>query len=309
MPIESILSGASNLIMLALAIGLIFVSVVTIEQQHIGLVERFGKFTRTLTPGLNFIIPFIEKVGIQNMRVIQLDVPVETKTKDNVFVKTAISVQFSVIPEKVYESFYKLSSVERQISSYVFDAVRSNVPTMSLDDFFAKKDELATNIKDELQSTMTEFGYLIEKALVTDIEPDAEVKRSMNLINAAERQRTANEQLGEADKILVVKKAEADAASKKLQGTGIADQRKEILRGFKEAITEFKAEHSEIDTDEVMKLMLMTQYMDMLKSVGSENTVIMVPHGPGSMANISQEIMSSLQVSGAVDKIQQKTNA
>lgn len=298
--VSSIFSFVGYFIAFVILVGAIFASVVQVEQQTVALVERFGKFNRVLTSGLNFIIPFIEKVHLQNMRVVQLDVPVETKTADNVFVKTAISVQFFVIPDKVYESFYKLSNVRQQISSYVFDSVRSIVPKMTLDEFFEKKDEIADNIKTELQSTMTSFGYQIERALVTDIEPDADVKKSMNQINAAERQKKANEQMGEAEKILVVKKAEADAESKRLQGEGIANQRKEILKGFQESITEFKSTHGEVSTDEIMRLMLMTQYFDTLKSIGSENSVIMVPHGPGQMGSISEEITAALQINKAL---------
>jgi regulator of protease activity HflC (stomatin/prohibitin superfamily) len=282
-----------------LLIGTIAIGITVIEQQTVGLVERFGKFNRTLQPGLNFIIPFIETIGRQNMRVVQLNVPVETKTKDNVFVRTTISVQFSVMPTKVYESFYKLSNVQQQISSYVFDSVRSIVPKMTLDEFFDKKDEIADNIKSELLSTMTDFGYQIDRALVTDIEPDAAVKTSMNLINAAERQKLANEQAGEAEKILIVKRAEADAEAKRQQGLGIANQRKEILKGFQEAITDFKNEHGEVSTDEVMKLMLLTQHMDMLKTIGAENSVILIPHNPGSMGTISEEIITALQINKA----------
>lgn len=294
--LSTVFTGAFYLIVLASIVSLIIASVTVVEQQTVALVERFGKFNRVLQPGLNFIIPFIEHVGRKNMRVIQLNVPVETKTKDNVFVKTAISVQYSVIPAKVYESFYKLNNVEQQISSYVFDTVRSVVPKMNLDEFFEKKDEIADKIKLELQTTMSDFGYEIERALVTDIEPDAKVKTAMNEINAAERLKQANEQTGEAEKILVVKRAEADAEAKKQQGIGIANQRKEIMRGFQEAISDFKSAHNEVPTAEALQLMLMTQYMDMLKVVGEKNSVIMVPHNPGGMGSISQEIISALQV-------------
>lgn len=299
--ISTVFLNLSYLILLGFTIFLVIKSIVQVEQQTVALVERFGKYHRPLTPGLNFIIPFIEKYGIINMRVFQLDVPVETKTKDNVFVRSSIAVQYSVIPERVYESFYKLNNVQQQISAYVFDSVRSIVPKMTLDEFFDKKDEIADNLKIELLSTMTDFGYNIDRALVTDIEPDAAVKTSMNLINAAERQKLANEQAGEAAKILVVKNAEGDAESKRLQGKGIADQRREILNGFQAAITEFKSEHTEIPTDEIMRLMLMTQYMDMLKHVGANNSVIMLPHGPGNMTSISNEFMAALQANTALD--------
>lgn len=298
--IAGVFSLIGYLLVFLLIGGIIFASVVQVEQQTVALVERFGKYHRSLSSGLNFIIPFVEKVHIQGLRVVQLDVPVETKTSDNVFVKTAIAVQYFVIPEKVYDSFYKLTNVKQQISSYVFDSVRSIVPKMTLDEFFEKKEEIADNIRHELQSTMSDFGYKIEKALVTDIEPDAEVKRSMNQINAAERQKKANEQMGEAEKILVVKKAEADAEAKRLQGEGIANQRKEILKGFQESISEFKESHSEISTDEIMRLMMMTQYFDTIKSVGAENSVIMVPHGPGHMNNIQEEITAALQLNSKV---------
>lgn len=293
---DFIFSFAGILLPLIFIGVVVFMSATVVEQQTVGLVERFGQFNRTLTSGLNFIIPFIETVKVQNMRVMQIPVPVETKTKDNVFIKTTITVQFFVIPEKVYESFYKLQNPATQISAYIFDSVRSVVPKMTLDDFFDKKDEIADVIKKELSETMDKFGYQIERALVTDIEPDAKVKESMNQINAAERLKKANEQMGEANKILVVKNAEADAEAKRQQGLGIAQQRMEILKGFQEAISSFKTEHGDVSTDEIMKLMLMTQYLDALKSIGSENSVLMVPHGPGHLASISEEMIMALKM-------------
>jgi len=190
-----------------------------VQQQTAALVQRFGKFTRIAEPGLNFKVPFMERVaGRVNLRVRQLDVDVETKTEDNVFVKVIVSVQYFVLKEKIYDAFYKLDDPERQIRSFVFDVVRARVPKIKLDDVFEKKDEIAIVVKQELAQVMDDFGYGIVKALVTDIDPDAKVKAAMNDINAAQRLRVAAAEKGEADKILQVKSAEAEAESKALSG-------------------------------------------------------------------------------------------
>ena len=201
-----------------------------VQQQTAAVVQAFGKFARVAGPGLHFKTPFVEVVaGTVNLRVRQLDVEVETKTQDNVFVKVLVSVQYFVLPDKIYEAFYKLQSPERQITSFVFDVVRARVPKIKLDDVFEKKDDIADAVKTELQQVMDDFGYDILKALVTDIDPDHKVKEAMNEINAAQRLRVAATEKGEAEKVLKVKAAEAEAEAKALSGKGIADQRRAIV--------------------------------------------------------------------------------
>src|SRR5687768_10240270 len=212
------------------ALAALLATFFTVEQRTVAIVQRLGKFVREAGPGLHGRIPFIERViGRINLRVQQLDVKIETKTEDNVFVHMVVAVQYFVLPEKVYDAFYKLDDATRQITSFVFDVVRARVPKIKLDDVFEKKDEIADIVKSELAQVMDGFGYGILKALVTDIEPDARVKESMNEINAAQRMRVAATEKGEADRILKVKAAEGDAQSKALQGRGIADQRQAIV--------------------------------------------------------------------------------
>src|ERR1051326_17599 len=238
----------ANVIMLVVGLfvfifimGTIFGGFYTVDTAESAVIRRFGKFVRIAGPGLNFKTPWFESVaGRVNLRVQQFKVEVETKTQDNVFVKVMVSVQYQVIQSKVYEAFYKLNSPGDQITSYVYDSVRSQVPKMPLDDVFAKKDDVADAVKRELSTVMDEFGYSIIKALVTDIDPDPKVKSSMNDINAAQREQVAAQARGEAEKILKVKQAEADAESKALQGRGIADQRKAIISGLRESVEAFK---------------------------------------------------------------------
>ena len=268
-----------------------------VQQQSAALVHKFGKFTRIAEPGLNFKIPFVERVaGRVNLRVRQLDVDVETKTEDNVFVKVIVSVQFYVLKDKIYDAFYKLDDPARQIKSFVFDVVRARVPTIKLDDVFEKKDEIATVVKEELAQVMNDFGYGIVKALVTDIDPDAKVKVAMNEINAAQRLRVAAAEKGEADKILQVKAAEAEAESKALSGKGIADQRRAIVEGLKESVDEFQKSVEDASAAEVMNLVLMTQYFDTLKEIGnSSNTnTILLPHSPGHLTDLAGQIRDSM---------------
>ena len=273
----------------------------TVSTAEMAVVQRLGKFVRIAGPGLNFKTPWLEKVaGRVNMRVQQFRVEVETKTKDNVFVKILVSVQYQVLQDKVYEAFYKLQSPGDQITSYVFDSVRSQVPKMILDEVFEQKDNVADSVKTELSGVMKEYGYAIIKALVTDINPDEKVKNAMNDINAAQREQVAAQARGEADKILKVKQAEAEAESKALQGKGIADQRKAIISGLRESVEAFKESVEGASARDVMALVLMTQYFDTLKEVGAQarSNTILVPHSPGAMPDFFQQIQNAIMIGG-----------
>ncbi len=285
------------------AILLLALSVFTVEQQSVKIIQRLGKFTRAAGPGLNFKIPLIDQVaGNLSLRVNQLDVKVETKTEDNVFLHVLVSVQFFVDPNKVYEAFYKLEDPSRQITSFVFDVVRAKVPKIKLDDVFEKKDEIAVAVKEELEQVMSDFGYGIVKTLVTDIDPDAKVKIAMNEINAAQRMRVVASEKGEAERILKVKSAEAEAQSKALQGKGMADQRKAIIQGLKESVSDFKESLPNTTEQDVLNLILMTQYFDTIKDLGasSHNNTIMIPHSPSAVGDILQQISNSVIVANQV---------
>ena len=254
-----------------------------IRTAEVGVIERFGKFARTVSPGLRIKWPFIEKlVSLESLRVQQLDVPVQTKTRDNVFVDTKISVQFQIPDrEAVFDAYYRLTDPLEQIQAYVFDVVRAQIPKLELDDVFDKKDEIAGAVKSELQETMTQYGYKIKTALLTDIDPDAGVKESMNRINAAKRERMAAEELGEADRILKVKNAEADKESRILQGEGIAGMRKAIAEGLRESIESVTSEKDGVTAMDVIALLNFTNYTDMMKDIGLQSNTIMVPHVSG----------------------------
>lgn len=277
----------------------------TVRQQTSAIIERFGRFQRIANAGLNLKIPFIDHVaGRLSLRIQQLDVKVETKTKDNVFVFVVVSVQYYVLPGKVVDAFYKLQDPQGQITSFVFDVVRARVPSLILDDLFEKKDDIAQAVKAELDNVMDDFGYGIVKALVTDIDPDARVKTSMNEINAAQRMREAAIQQAEADKIRVVKAAEGEAESKALQGQGIANQRKAIIEGLKESVESFNASIDGTKAEDVMNLVLMTQYFDTLKEIGlsSKTNTILIPHSPGGMGGISEQMRNAIITANEVTK-------
>jgi regulator of protease activity HflC (stomatin/prohibitin superfamily) len=285
--------GITGLVALTLLISLFFM----VEQRTAAIVQRFGKFVREAGPGLNTKIPFIDRVVARiNMRVQQLDVKIETKTEDNVFVQMVVAVQYHVLPEKAYDAYYKLDDARRQITSYVFDVVRAQVPKITLDDVFAKKDDIADIVKSELEQVMEGFGYGILKALVTDIDPDPKVKQSMNEINAAQRMRVAATEKGEAERIIKVKSAEGDAQSKALQGRGIADQRQAIVAGLRDSVDEFQRSVPGTTAKDVMNLVLMTQYFDTLKEIGasSRSNAILIPHSPGNLANLSDQIRNAM---------------
>lgn len=280
----------------------LLLSVVLVNQQSAKVVQRFGKYRKVASAGLSFKVPWIDWVaGEVNLRVRELKVEVETKTEDNVFVKVVVSIQFFVPETKIYEAFYKLQDLEKQVSSYVFDVVRATVPKIKLDDVFERKDDVANAVKSELAATMGGFGYEIVKALVTDIDPDKLVKAAMNEINAAQRQRVAANEKGEADKILQVKKAEAEAEAKKLQGQGIANQRKAIIEGLKESVNSFKDSVGGTAQD-VMNLVMMTQYFDTMKEIGasSKTNVLFTPNSPAGLTDTIAQIKAALLISDPV---------
>jgi regulator of protease activity HflC (stomatin/prohibitin superfamily) len=280
-----------------LALLLIALSIYTVKQQTFAVVERFGKFSRITNPGLHLKWPIIERVvGRVSIRVRELNVEVKTKTIDNVFVDLLIAVQYYVTKEKVWDAFYKLTNPHAQMESFVFDTVRAKVPHMKLDEVFEKKEDIAQDIEEKLGNIMPEFGYVIKTALVNDIVPDSKVANAMNEINAQERMRVAAEHKGEAEKILVVKAAEADARSKELSGVGIANQRIAIVKGLKESVEDFQKAIAGVDAKDVMSLVLLTQYYDMLTDVGrhSNNNTILIPHSPGAVGDFQEQILSSL---------------
>jgi regulator of protease activity HflC (stomatin/prohibitin superfamily) len=291
-PLVAALAVLGVLALIAVATGLF-----TVNQQTAVVVQRFGRFARIAMAGLNFKIPLIETIaGRINLRVRPLDVRVETKTEDNVFVQVVVAVQYYVLTDKAYDAFYRLADAETQITAFVFDVVRARVPRMKLDDVFERKDEIAIAVKEELTQVMDDFGYGILKALVTDIDPDPKVKEAMNEINAAQRLRVAAAERGEAERIIRVKAAEADAQSKALQGQGIADQRKAIVEGLRESVDEFQRSVPGASAQDVMNLVLMTQYFDTLKEIGaaSETNTILIPHSPGSLADLSEQMRTAM---------------
>lgn len=267
----------------------------TVKQQSAAIVQRFGKFQSVRQAGLQFKVPFIDSIaGRVSMKIQQLDVPVETKTKDDVFVSIKVSVQYMIKPESIYDAFYKLQNPYEQMSSYIFDVVRAEVPKMKLDDVFERKDDIAIAIKSELDEAMNEYGYYIVKALVTDIDPAAAVKEAMNHINAAERKKTAAEYEGEAEKIRIVAKARAEAESKRLQGQGIADQRREIARGLEESVGILN--NVGINSQEASALIVITQHYDTLHSVGenANSTLILMPNAPTAATDMLTSMVTSL---------------
>ena len=264
-----------------------------VPQQQVAIIEFLGKFKRIVGAGLGIKIPFLEKVAYRlSLRVIQLNVDVETKTKDNVFVNIRVSVQYQVNKNKIYEAVYKLTNVKEQIRAYIYDVVRAEVPKMLLDEVFERKDDLSLSIKKELGDVMNEFGYIILNAPVTDVDPDSKVKEAMNEINSSKRLKEAAKEKAEAEKIKVVKAAEAEAESKRLQGEGIANQRKAIIEGLKSSIEDFQESLGMESAHEVMNLVLLTQYFDTLKDIGaqSKTNTVLLPYSPGGLNNFQEQI-------------------
>jgi regulator of protease activity HflC (stomatin/prohibitin superfamily) len=289
-----------------LLVGVFFI----INQQTAGVIERFGKFHSIRQSGLQLKIPIIDRLaGKLSLKIQQLDVIIETKTKDDVFVKLKVSVQYKVIKEKVYDAFYKLDFPHEQITSYVFDVVRAEVPKMILDDVFLKKDDIAIAVKSELNVAMMEYGYDIIKTLVTDIDPDAQVKEAMNRINASEREKVAAQFEGDAARILIVEKAKAEAESKRLQGQGIADQRREIARGLEESVSVLNK--VDINSQEASALIVVTQHYDTLQSIGQEtnSNLILLPNSPQAGSEMLNNMVASFTASNQIGEEMKKAAA
>ena len=279
-----------NIFLYSLAIFLVLKSVMIIPERQAWVIQRLGKFNRISKPGLKLKIPFLEVIASKEI--------------------LKISVQYRVIEDKVYEAFYELDDPHGQIASYIFDEVRAEVPKLGLDDVFGKKDDIALAVRENISSQMGQYGYKIVKTLITDINPDELVKASMNKINAAMRDKEAAFQEAEGEKIRIVKRAEAEADSKRLSGEGIAQQRLEIVRGFKESVEDFQKALQEVDPQEIMQFVLMTQYFDTLTAIGANdnNNTVMVPHTPGGMKDFQQQIIEGTFVGKELSKNQKKTN-
>ncbi|WP_340064117.1 SPFH domain-containing protein [Ascidiimonas aurantiaca] len=293
------------LLSLVLLYGIFFI----VKQQTAVVIERFGKFHSIRNSGLQLKIPVVDRIsGRLSLKIQQLDVIVETKTLDDVFVKLKVSVQYKVIREKVYEAFYKLEYPHDQITSYVFDVVRAEVPKMKLDDVFVKKDDIAIAVKAELQEAMLDYGYDIIKTLVTDIDPDAQVKHAMNRINASEREKIAAQFEGDAARILIVEKAKAEAESKRLQGQGIADQRREIARGLEESVEVLNKVG--INSQEASALIVVTQHYDTLQAIGEEtnSNLILLPNSPQAGSDMLNNMVASFTASNQIGEAMKKQN-
>lgn len=289
------------------ALVTLFASFFTVKQESAAIVERLGKFHSVRHSGLHLKIPFLDQITARlNLRIQQLDVIIDTKTLDNVFVKMKVSVQYQVIRTNVYDAYYRLENPEGQITSYVFDVVRAEVPKTRLDDVFVRKDDIANAVKNELQEAMESYGYDIIKALVTDIDPDEQVKHAMNRINSAEREKTAAEYESEAQRIRIVAVAKAEAESKKLQGQGIADQRREIAKGLEESVRMLNKVN--IGSQEASSLIVVTQHYDTLQAIGANNrsNLVLLPNSPTSASNMLNDMMAAMISVSKLEEANQK---
>jgi len=282
-------------IILILLPGTIF----TVQQQTAAVVQRFGRFARIYRAGLNIKIPIFEQIaGRVNLRLQQLDVKIETKTKDNVFVHMVVAVQYLIREDKVFDAFYRLQDPHKQITSFVFDVVRANVPKLLLDEVFENKEDIAKAVRGELSEAMDDFGYDIRQTLITDIDPDEKVKEAMNEINTQQRLRLAATEKAQAAYIMTVRAAEGEAESKRLQGVGIANQRKEIAQGLSTAVADFQKEITSVSPQTVMDLLMVTQHFDMLKDIGAHagSKVILIPYSPNAVGDLTEQMRNAIFV-------------
>lgn len=300
--------GPFTYVVIGIILFLVLASFFIVKQQSAYVIERLGKFHSVRVAGLQMKIPLIDKIaGKVSLRITQLDVVVETKTKDDVFVKLKVSVQYMVLKDKVYDAVYRLDNPFAQITSFVFDVVRAEVPKLRLDDVFEKKDDVAIAVKSELQEAMNEYGYIIVKALVTDIDPAEEVKMAMNRINAAERDKVAAQYQGDAQRIMIVEKAKAEAESKKLQGMGIAEQRREIAKGLEDSVSVLNKVG--INSQEASALIVVTQHYDTLQAIGTLNhsNLILLPNSPNAAGDMLNNMVSSFAAANKIGEQMKST--
>ena len=284
----------SFLIILGILISMLYV----VRQQSVAIVERFGRYQKIATSGIHMRLPFgIDKIAARiQLRLLQSEIVVETKTKDNVFVMMNVATQYRVNEQNVTDAYYKLMRPEAQIKSYIEDALRSSVPKLTLDELFEKKDEIALEVQHQVAEEMTTYGYIIVKTLITKVDPDAEVKQSMNEINAAQRKRVAAQELAEADKIKIVTAAEAEAEKDRLHGVGIAQQRKAIVDGLAESIAELKEANVGMSEEQIMSILLTNQYLDTLNTFAAKgNQTLFLPNNPNGVDDIRTQILSALK--------------
>lgn len=281
-----------------LILGVIASTLYVVRQQTVVIIERFGKYQTTSGSGIHVRLPFgIDKIAARiQLRLLQSEIIVETKTKDNVFVTLNVATQYRVNEQNVTDAYYKLMRPEAQIKSYIEDALRSSVPKLTLDELFEKKDEIALEVQHQVAEEMSTYGYIIVKTLITKVEPDAEVKQSMNEINAAQRKRVAAQELANADKIKIVTAAEAEAEKDRLYGVGIAQQRKAIVDGLAESIQELKDANVGMTEEKIMSILLTNQYLDTLNTFAAKgNQTLFLPNHPEGIEDIRTQILSSLK--------------
>ena len=279
--------------------GIVISSLYVVKQQSVAIIERFGRYQKISDSGIHMRAPFgIDKIAARvQLRVLQSEIVVETQTQDNVFVTMNVATQYRVNESNVKDAYYKLMRPESQIKSYIEDALRSSVPKLTLDELFEKKDEIALEVQKQVAEEMSTYGYIIVKTLITKVEPDAEVKQSMNEINAAQRKRVAAQELAEADKIKIVTAAEAEAEKDRLHGVGIAEQRKAIVDGLADSIKELKGANVDLTEEQIMSILLTNQYLDTLNNFADKegNNTIFLPANPDGVENIRTQILSALK--------------
>lgn len=289
------------ILFLLMVAGFIMISsLYVVKQQSVAIIERFGRYQKISDSGIHMRAPFgIDKIAARvQLRVLQSEIVVETKTQDNVFVTMNVATQYRVNESNVKDAYYKLMRPESQIKSYIEDALRSSVPKLTLDELFEKKDEIALEVQKQVAEEMSTYGYIIVKTLITKVEPDAEVKQSMNEINAAQRKRVAAQELAEADKIKIVTAAEAEAEKDRLHGVGIAEQRKAIVDGLADSIKELKGANVDLTEEQIMSILLTNQYLDTLNNFADKegNNTIFLPANPDGVENIRTQILSALKI-------------
>merc|ERR1719499_718929 len=248
-----------------------------IPEGNVGVVQRRGAYDGWVEPGLIWTCPILHSVTPVSIQTKQDMIHTDCKTKDNVTVTVTTAVQYYVERTKVEEAVFIVEDGRAQIRTGVNNVVRSELPALELDEAYENKDQLRKAVLAKIQPEMQKVGFYIRDILITDLHPDRTVLQSMNAINASQRQRQAAVEQGEAQKVLLVKKAEAESESKFLSGQGLSRMRLEIARGFKQSMDAMA--DGGLSAKESMNMLITTQYVDMLKdfAMNPNKSAIMIP--------------------------------
>jgi len=268
-----------------------------VPQNHVAVVEFLGKYQRTLSAGLNFVIPILERVSVQvNLAIRNFLFELDAVSKDKVQVRLKSNLIYAVSVGKVTQYWYELTDPKQTIASFVENYVRSFVATQTHEELLEKREEISAYLVQHLNEKFMAWGIIIHGYQLMDIVFPTVITDAMSRVVASQRLREAAMNEAEATKVRVVKEAEAEKESRVLLGEGVAGERQAIIDGLKRSIDDMKGIPG-LNTHEVMNLIVMSQYFDTVKAIGmSQNSKVMfIDPAPEGANNMLQQLSAALE--------------